>query len=802
MKKYNYEDDDNIKNLNINESIENNNKKLYISGGIDPERIINKEYISPLGDFYKCSICFKIMLDAKDCEECGHSYCYECISVLNCPFGCKTKSIKNTSIGIINLLKNLKFKCKNEGCTAIIPYDEVKNHDLNCEYQKVSCTNKRCKKRIIKHDLDNHIKNICKYTLVKCQYCKSEYLRKEIKYHEKLCSIIYKYIEKYKKENNLDDINNIINDLKNVELNERYFNKYLQNLSINISKILQENKLPQNQKEQIISKNEDNNEKKNENNKPSEIKYIDNFDNKKNKKIEETKELVPQIEEDDLLYIFKKALEEKIRNKFSKYDINFLEFCHELNIIKGSVCQLNIIQEVEESDEDEEEEKEITTKIKPKKKNINNNENNIINIKENLKQIIDNTEIKIKLHLKQLSDSILSYIKTNIINLDNIKKEENPLNIKDIDKKLDDFISQINDCIKDTNTNISNIYKQINDEATNIKNKYNNIEIQEINEKNNINNQLKKILQNIIEKNKNKNLNDILNNKDNKIKEIYEEKNNLIKEEINKTLNGQNDLITNEIVKLSQEIETIKEYINSIKTLLINRTNDLGNIIKFTTQNEDNNNILEDIIFNAFNQPKIFFRSRMKSTKTIQAKKADLKKINKKINSNIRAKSLEKKFNSTTEHLPTINMIKDQRKMFTRSFSFNSVYFRDPINASINKEQETDLLSEKISKIENQIKDIYNNLKDVPEKLNENITKDVLNYFDKLKEIIDKNLAEKIKDKFRLKFCEECQKVEYFYCFKDCSNCKIEYCINNIILCRICKQFICKNCYHKVHKCN
>ena len=107
-------------------------------------------------------------------------------------------------------------------------------------------------------------------------------------------------------------------------------------------------------------------------------------------------------------------------------------------------------------------------------------------------QIIDNTEIKIKLHLKQLSDSILSYIKTNIINLDNIKKEENPLNIKDIDKKLDDFISQINDCIKDTNTNISNIYKQINDEATNIKNKYNNIETQEINEKNNINNQLKK----------------------------------------------------------------------------------------------------------------------------------------------------------------------------------------------------------------------------------------------------------------------------------------------------------------------
>ena len=49
------------KNLNINESIEYNKKKQSILGGIDPERILNKEYLISLGDFYKCSICFKIM---------------------------------------------------------------------------------------------------------------------------------------------------------------------------------------------------------------------------------------------------------------------------------------------------------------------------------------------------------------------------------------------------------------------------------------------------------------------------------------------------------------------------------------------------------------------------------------------------------------------------------------------------------------------------------------------------------------------------------------------------------------------
>ena len=210
MKNYNYEDDDNLKNLNINESIEYINKKFNISGGIDPERIINKEYILSLGDFYKCCICFKVMLEPKDCEECGHSYCSECISIINCPFGCKKKSIKNTSVGVINLLKNLKFRCQNKGCDVIIPYDEVKNHDNNCEYQKVKCANKKCKKRIAKCELDKHIKNVCKYTLIKCQYCKNEYFRKEINQHEKLCSITYQYLEKYQKGNNTKDINNII----------------------------------------------------------------------------------------------------------------------------------------------------------------------------------------------------------------------------------------------------------------------------------------------------------------------------------------------------------------------------------------------------------------------------------------------------------------------------------------------------------------------------------------------------------------------------------------------------------------
>ena len=69
--------------MNINDEIE---------GGIDLERLINKDYLTPLGDFYQCSICSKIMINPTDCESCGHSFCHECISKSNCPFGCKEKN--------------------------------------------------------------------------------------------------------------------------------------------------------------------------------------------------------------------------------------------------------------------------------------------------------------------------------------------------------------------------------------------------------------------------------------------------------------------------------------------------------------------------------------------------------------------------------------------------------------------------------------------------------------------------------------------------------------------------------------
>ena len=137
------------------ENEDNNIKKNKFKnvGGIDISRVINKDYLLSWGDFYKCIICSKIMINPTDCENCGHSFCNECISISKCPYGCEKKSLKPASMGIKNLLNNLKFKCFNEGCEEIISYSDVKSHDNNCPFQKLSCPNDGCNEQLLKNKL-------------------------------------------------------------------------------------------------------------------------------------------------------------------------------------------------------------------------------------------------------------------------------------------------------------------------------------------------------------------------------------------------------------------------------------------------------------------------------------------------------------------------------------------------------------------------------------------------------------------------------------------------------------------------
>ena len=902
MKNLNVSDDIN-KNLNINESIEINNIKQSLSGGIDPDRIVNKEFLSSLGDFYKCCICFRIMIKPTDCEECGHSYCQECITKLKCPFGCRTKSLKPSSIGILNLLKNLKFNCQNEGCDSIIPYIEVKSHDANCEYQKVLCTNKRCKKRIIKKELENHVKNLCKYTLIKCKYCNTEYIRKEIKQHEKLCSLTFQYLKNYKNKGDTSKINT--NDI--FDITEKNFNKYIQSLSVNIAKILKENNNFKNDNNETnVNKTNDKNIEtkksaniKNENDKnqmniesikskskTNENKNTDHKNNNTNSNTknynDESKQSLAQIEEDDLVDIIKKAIEEKLGERFANYDINFAEFCQDLKDIKGCVCKLNIIKEVKESEEEDDDEsnsskniidinkinntrsfsKEIKSSLNNTKennisldldisdknkeniinesydKNIDNN--NLNNIKDNLKDIVAQAEIKIKENIIQLNEKVsqMKPINNNTDNDNKIcnedidndnndegddKKEKDNIGLEIISQNIEEFANKIIEVVKETKIKINKLNDQLKSFSyyNLVENGENKKNIKRHNNYGTIIDKVKNILQKIVEKS---NINILIQENYEKDKEQInhskEEKeestsvkdnndNNYITNnlgisnlEIKKCIDAQFQSMTSEINDVNKEMQSIKEIIEQIKSLMASQYNDISNQI-INKKRANNKNLIKEISSQFLKNRKMLFYSGIKSVKTIQP--FPKKKNSYNLYSNKKIKKLRQKYNSTKSIFPRAKSLEFQERR-ERSYSSNSLYFYGSNNNIFEKQDKDNFVDndvvEKLLNIENKIKSIYEFMETIPDIVKEKINIDIFQNMFNLKEKVNKNLDEKIKSIFSLKFCEECEKIEYFYGFKKCSNCSNECCKNCVLLCTTCKHFLCKVCMQKGHQCN
>ena len=903
MKKLNVSDDIN-QNLNINESIEINNIKQSLSGGIDPDRIVNKEFLSSLGDFYKCCICFRIMIKPTDCEECGHSYCQECITKLKCPFGCRTKSLKPSSIGILNLLKNLKFNCQNEGCDSIIPYIEVKSHDANCEYQKVLCTNKRCKKRIIKKELENHVKNLCKYTLIKCKYCNTEYIRKEIKQHEKLCSLTFQYLKNYKNKGDTSKINT--NDI--FDITEKNFNKYIQSLSVNIAKILKENNNFKNDNNETnVNKTNDKNIEtkksvniKNENDKnqmniesikskskTNENKNTDHKNNNTNSNTknynDESKQSLAQIEEDDLVDIIKKAIEEKLGERFANYDINFAEFCQDLKDIKGCVCKLNIIKEVKESEEEDDDEsnsskniidinkinntrsfsKEIKSSLNNTKENNisldldisdknkeniinesydkNLDNNNLNNIKDNLKDIVAQAEIKIKENIIQLNEKVsqMKPINNNTDNDNKIcnedidndnndecddKKEKDNIGLEIISQNIEEFANKIIEVVKETKIKIN----KLNDQLKNfsyynlVENGENKKNIKRHNNYGTIIDKVKNILQKIVEKsniniliqeNYEKDKEQINHSKEGKEESTSVKDNNdnnnitnnlgISNLEIKKCIDAQFQSMSSEINDVNKEMQSIKEIIEQIKSLMASQYNDISNQIINKKRTNDNKNLIKEISSQFLKNRKMLFYSGIKSVKTIQP--FPQKKNSYNLYSNKKIKKLRQKYNSTKSIFPRAKSLEFQERR-ERSYSSNSLYFYGSNNNIFEKQDKDNFVDndviEKLLNIENKIKSIYEFMETIPDIVKEKINIDIFQNMFKLKEKVNKNLDEKIKSIFSLKFCEECEKIEYFYGFKKCSNCSNECCKNCVLLCTICKHFLCKVCMQKGHQCD
>ncbi len=212
--------------------------------GIDINRLLNKEGYKNFDHLIKCKICFNILLNPQDCEQCGNTFCKDCISHLlvnkkPCPFNCENFSIKPSSLSITSFLSSMKFSCINKelGCNSTLTYLQVPVHDKECNLALASCPNVKCKKQVRRQTLEYHIRKECEYSLFACPNCEEELQRTDFLQHVENCKIVSDVFNNVQPILNLDETNKY----DQINLKDLSLGNFMKMILINIAKISQEN---------------------------------------------------------------------------------------------------------------------------------------------------------------------------------------------------------------------------------------------------------------------------------------------------------------------------------------------------------------------------------------------------------------------------------------------------------------------------------------------------------------------------------------------------------------------------------
>ena len=157
------------------------------------------EFVDPLPEECPCPVCLEVQVDPHQVTCCGKIFCKSCLDKLirgrqNCP-NCR-KNLNNRYFPDLNTerrIKQLRVRCDNHtrGCNWVGCMKDLKDeHIPKCPNHLVPCTNlceisnpyllpfhtspSNCGVSVQRHDLHNHMTQLCKWRLVKCSHCKLE----------------------------------------------------------------------------------------------------------------------------------------------------------------------------------------------------------------------------------------------------------------------------------------------------------------------------------------------------------------------------------------------------------------------------------------------------------------------------------------------------------------------------------------------------------------------------------------------------------------------------------------------------
>jgi len=150
------------------------------------DRVETRNFIR---EVVQCSLCDGLLWKSVACKKCETPFCAACIQVHYaaelqpiCPHCRSSYTERNTPQANIRLLADLKISCiyKSNGCTEILSYNELEEHEEKCDYQLFICNG--CEQGIIKIDFEKH-KSECGLILIKCDQCLTSYKRQDEHLH-------------------------------------------------------------------------------------------------------------------------------------------------------------------------------------------------------------------------------------------------------------------------------------------------------------------------------------------------------------------------------------------------------------------------------------------------------------------------------------------------------------------------------------------------------------------------------------------------------------------------------------------
>uniref|UniRef100_A0A8C5BG31 TNF receptor-associated factor n=1 Tax=Gadus morhua TaxID=8049 RepID=A0A8C5BG31_GADMO len=142
---------------------------------------------------YCCEACRLVLCQPRQ-TECGHRFCDSCINELlshpkpMCPVDMeplfKEKVFRDVCCHREIMALNVLCRSHSNGCVEHMTLQQVPDHLNVCPFFEVPCPLGKCKERVMRKDISDHLGFKCKHRESSCEYCKHKMPLSELQKHK------------------------------------------------------------------------------------------------------------------------------------------------------------------------------------------------------------------------------------------------------------------------------------------------------------------------------------------------------------------------------------------------------------------------------------------------------------------------------------------------------------------------------------------------------------------------------------------------------------------------------------------